>query len=87
MPNTSQPDLFEEGKETLIQPDHHHHRDLEGSGDDFDQERTERLGQTSERSEANAREKLSLKSSLSRRARAMPGEKSNSHWPNKVEMQ
>ena len=77
MANVTQPDPFKEGEETLIKPDHHHHGDLEGTGDDVERESIEELGETSERSKANAGEKLFSRARLIRKPRAEVGERNN----------
>ena len=51
-------DPFEEGDQTLIRPDHHHHAELEETGEDFEREEVERTEAASERSEVEQREKL-----------------------------
>ena len=52
---------FEEGGQTLIRPNRHHHEDLEGSGDGFERDRIEASQKTSERPEADARVELLFK--------------------------
>ena len=49
-------DSFEEGEQTLIRPEYHHHADLEEPGEDFEREEVERTEEASERSEAEPRE-------------------------------
>ena len=51
-------DPFEEGEQTLIRPDYHHHADLEEPGKDFEREEVERTEEASERSEVEPREEL-----------------------------
>ena len=51
-------DPFEEGEQTLIRPDYHHHADLEEPGEDFEREGVERTKEASERSEVEPREEL-----------------------------
>ena len=51
-------DPFEEGEQTLIRPDYHHHADLEEPGEDFEREEVERTEEASERSEVEPREEL-----------------------------
>ena len=46
-------DPFEEGEQTLILPDYHHHADLEEPGEDFEREEVERTKKSSERSEVD----------------------------------
>ena len=59
--NMTPTDPFEEGEQTLIRPDRHHHEELEGSGDDFEREIIEESQKTSERPEADAGEELLFK--------------------------
>ena len=54
-------DPFEEGEQTLIRPDHHHHEDLEEPGDDFEGEGIEKPRRTSEPSKDNTGEELLCK--------------------------
>ena len=54
-------DAFEEGEQTLIRPDYHHHADLEESGEDFEREEVERTEEATERSEAEPREEVLFK--------------------------
>ena len=49
---------FEEGKQTLIRPDNHHHADPEEPGEDFGREDVEGTEEASERSEVEPREEL-----------------------------
>ena len=51
-------DPFEEGKQTLIRPDYHHHADLEEPGEEFEREEVERSEEASQRSEAEPREEV-----------------------------
>ena len=51
-------DPFEEGEQTLIRPDYHHHADLEEPGEDFERKEVERTEEASERSEVDQREEL-----------------------------
>ena len=51
-------DPFEEGEQTLIRPDYHHHADLEEPGEDFEREEVERTEEATERSEAEPREDI-----------------------------
>ena len=51
-------DPFEEGEQTLIRPDYHHHADLEEPSEDFDREEVEGTEEASERSEAGPREEV-----------------------------
>ena len=51
-------DPFEEGEQTLIRPDYHHHADLEEPGEDFEREEVERTEEASECSEVEPREEL-----------------------------
>ena len=44
-------DPFEEGEQSMIRPDHHHHTDLEEPGEDFEREEIERTEEASERSD------------------------------------
>ena len=66
--NAMQLDPFEE--EMLIQPDHHHHRELERSDGDSEQEKTEGPGRSSELSKAFAGEELLSKSLSKSEARS-----------------
>ena len=52
--NVTATDPFEEGKQTLIRPEHHHHEDMEETGDDTEREGIEKPQRTSERSETDA---------------------------------
>ena len=54
-------DPFEEGEQTQIRPDRHHHDDLEEPGDDFERDGIEKSQWTSELSETNAGEELLFK--------------------------
>ena len=51
-------DPFEEGEQTLIRPDHHHHEDPGEPGEELEPEETEETQETSERSEVGVREEL-----------------------------
>ena len=51
-------DPFEEGEQTLIRPDYHHHMDLEEPGDDFERDEVERKEEASKNSEVKPREEL-----------------------------
>ena len=51
-------DPFEEGEQTLIQPNHHHHADQEEPREDFEQEEVERTEEASEHSEIEPREEI-----------------------------
>ena len=51
-------DPFEEGEQSLIRPDYHHHANLEEPGEDFEREEVERTEEASERSEVDPREEL-----------------------------
>ena len=59
--NVTATDPFEKGEQTLIQPDHRHHEDLEEPGDDFEREGIGKPQRTLERSEADEREELLFK--------------------------
>ena len=54
-------DPFEEGKQTLIRPDHHHREDPEEPGEEFEREETVETQETSEHSEVGVREELLFK--------------------------
>ena len=51
-------DPFEEGEQTLIRPDYHHHADVEEPVEDFEREEVELKEEASERSEVEPREEL-----------------------------
>ena len=68
---------FEEGEQTLLRPDHHHHEDPQKLGDDFEREEIEKSQRTSDCSEAEAREELLLKGRPNRRPRAIVAESNN----------
>ena len=51
-------DPFEEGEQTLLRRDRHHHENLEEPGDEFEREGIEKPHRISERFEANAGEEL-----------------------------
>ena len=70
-------DPFEEGEQTLIRPDHHHHEDLEERSDDFEREGIEKPQRTSAHSEANAGRDCCSEGRSNRRARAIFGERNN----------
>ena len=59
--NVTPYDPFEEGEQTLIRPDHHHHEDPEEPGEELEPEETEETQGTSERSEVGVREELMFK--------------------------
>ena len=59
--NVAPTDPFDQGEQTLNQPDCHHHDDLERSGDDFERERVKESQRTSERSEAKTGEERLFK--------------------------
>ena len=59
--NMTPTDPLEEGEQTLIGPDCHHHEDLEGSGDDFEPEKKEESEKISEQTEADTGEELVYK--------------------------
>ena len=54
-------DPFEEGEQTLIRPDHHHHEDPEEPGDELEPEEAEENQGTSERSKVGMRGELLFK--------------------------
>ena len=54
-------DFFEEREQTLTRPDLHHHANLEEPGEDLEREEVERTEEATERSEVEAREKMSFK--------------------------
>ena len=56
--NVTPTDHFEEGEQTLIRPDHHHHEDREEPGEELEREETEEIQETSERFEVGVREEL-----------------------------
>ena len=71
-------DPFEEGEQTLIRPDYHHHAYLEEPGEDFERGGgIERKEEASERSEVEPREELLFRGFRNQRLRVTSGEKSN----------
>ena len=73
-------DPFEEGEQTLIRHDYHHHADLEEPGEDFEREEVEGTEEASERSEVEPREELlfrGMSKSENQRQRVTSGEKNN----------
>ena len=56
--NVTSTDPFEEGEQTPIRLDHNQREDLEEPGEEFERDETEKIQETSERSEAGVREKL-----------------------------
>ena len=59
--NVTPTDPFDEGEQTQIRPDHHHHKDLEDPGEELEPEEIEETQETSERSEVGVREELLFK--------------------------
>ena len=73
-------DPFEEGEQTLIRPDRHHHEDLEGSGDGFERDLTRPQSVPRPMQERN----FYSKGLPDWRLRTVVGERSNPLWPSKV---
>ena len=70
--NVTPTDPFQEGEQTKIRPDHHHHEDPEEPVEEPEREETEKTQETSKRSEVRLREEPQ-----SQRPKAIVTEKNN----------
>ena len=71
-------DPFEEGEQTLIRPDYHHHADLEEPGEDFEREEVERTEEASDCSEVEPREELLFRGMSKSETKSNKGRKEQS---------
>ena len=71
----TQPDPFDQGEETLIQPQLHHHRDMEGSGDNSKRKELEGLNGPRSVPRLMLEKRCCLKGRVSRRPSTILGQK------------
>ena len=82
--NMAPTDPLEEGEQTLIRPDCHHHEDLEGSGDGFEPKKKKNLIRSRSKPRPIQEKNSYSKGLLDRRQRTVDGGKSNPLCPNRV---